>query len=167
MGEYTVEQVNRQAQKELRSGAHSQSYGMLKAYAALLERQANAAGEYVANIDRYGGVIWTKGTPPHGTKLFTHPPARASAVPDGEEQLKGTFECPICEGGAPVYPIGPNMKSFDQEEDAKKRRQMMSAQQPKCRCGNCVSLSNSLLGDLRCRACIDGDAAPQPPKVKP
>lgn len=83
MGEYTVEQVNRQAQKELRSGAHSQSYGMLKAYAALLERQANAAGEYVANIDRYGGVIWTKGTPPHGTKLFTHPPARASAVPDG------------------------------------------------------------------------------------
>lgn len=54
MSEHSVDQVKRQAAKELRSGVHSQSYGMLLDYAALLERQAKwPSDEDVDNIKRH------------------------------------------------------------------------------------------------------------------
>jgi hypothetical protein len=47
-----------------------------------------AVGEYVTNIDKWGGILWRNGPPPHGTKLYTAPqpaqPAERVAMTDGE-----------------------------------------------------------------------------------
>lgn len=43
----------------------------------LAERQAEkgeAVGEYLANVDEYGGIRWIGAKPPQGTKLYTRPP---------------------------------------------------------------------------------------------
>lgn len=45
------------------------------------EGDGGAVGEYVANVDKYGGVLWIKGPPAHGTKIYTHP-ARSGVVSD-------------------------------------------------------------------------------------
>jgi hypothetical protein len=37
-------------------------------------RESEAVGEYLANVDEYGGIRWIGAKPPHGTKLYTAPP---------------------------------------------------------------------------------------------
>jgi hypothetical protein len=46
------------------------------------QREGEAVGEYLANVDEYGGIRWIGAKPPHGTKLYTAPPHPRVEVTD-------------------------------------------------------------------------------------
>lgn len=52
------------------------------------QRDGEAVGEYLANVDEYGGIRWIGAKPPHGTKLYTAPPTpRMEATPEAKADL--------------------------------------------------------------------------------
>ena len=55
--------------------------GVIEGLEAEAAQGAGEVGEYLANVDEFGGVRWFGCPPPHGTKLYTQPAAGADVVP--------------------------------------------------------------------------------------
>src|SRR5690242_17006089 len=75
MGNYTPEQVERQAKKELARGKYAETYGMLRAYAAALRQQAE-------RVDDGGGGLCQRNPAPNAAQPMgaTSPTVRLEAA---------------------------------------------------------------------------------------
>lgn len=76
MSKYTAEQVSEWLRQRA-VGQHihrtdAELNLMADAIDVLLRERESAVGEYLANVGEHGGVRWINGTPPHGTRLYSH-----------------------------------------------------------------------------------------------